>query len=89
MEKQAAAVRLVTAVDEAEADEKKRVKHICLCGKTTPHASDDCMIAHPGTPWWNALYDAEEGEEVEVRLPSRTVRLLVTAIEIESDAVAA
>lgn len=81
MERQAAAKRLFTIVDNTESDERKRVKRICLCGRDIPHDVTDCQYSHPGTAFWNALNDAEEGDEIEVMLPTRTLTVTVQSIE--------
>lgn len=78
MKKQAAAGKLVTAIEH----EEKKPRLICLCGAHSPHAKrTDCIVARPGTPWWNALNDAEPDEDIVVQLPGRTVRLKVTSVE--------
>jgi len=84
MTKQAVAGRFVTAVDTAEVDEEKKVKRICLCGKTSPHARrTDCIVGPPGTPWWEAFSDAEKGDDVEVSLPNgNTVKMQVMEVEL-------
>lgn len=81
MERQAVAKRLFTIVDNSETDEKKRVKRICLCGTSVLYAADGCQVCHPGTPLWNGLNEAEEGDEIEITLPARTLRVTVQAIE--------
>lgn len=80
MERQAAK-RLFTLVDKSESDERKRVKRICLCGTAVPHDASDCQVCHPGTPLWNGLNEAEEGDELEIVLPTRTLRVTVQTIE--------
>lgn len=82
MERQAVAKRLFTIVDNSEIDEKKRVKRICLCGTSVPHTADGCQVCHPGTPLWNGLNEAEEGDEIEITLPARTLLVTVQAIEM-------
>lgn len=73
----AVAGMLVSAVDA-----NQQPKKICLCGRSSTHAArTDCIVAHPGTPWWNALRDAGPDDVITVMLPNRQVELRVTDVK--------
>ncbi|HWU24429.1 MAG TPA: hypothetical protein VN086_01600 [Candidatus Paceibacterota bacterium] len=73
---------LVSAIDA-----NQQPKKICLCGRSSAHAArTDCIVAHPGTPWWNALRDAGPDDVIVVSLPNRQVELRVTDVkELSAD----
>lgn len=69
-------------------DDKGIEQQMCLCGRGSIHEKrEGCTIVYPGTPWWNALHEAEPGDDpISVTLPGgRVVTVEVLSVEEVSD----